>query len=182
MEIICILGRPCQIRYELADALVNLGYHKIVQYTTRNPLADEINHKDYHFISYDEKNRLTAHGMIAGWLVKDGFMYGIPHPVGYAKYVIVATPQVVEILRKFYSKQVKVVVIDDESDENTQIFRQINPDCVYQETGLKKSEYSDYKNKADVIIGNSDNVKRQAIKIIFRLNSQKISPDKIDES
>lgn len=120
MEIICLMGKALTCRQELEKQLQNLGYHKLIKYMISDE-DDLDSNEDYRKLTFQEYLTLKNQSAVLKWIQYDNIKYGIPRPFGYLKYVIVATPDIVEILKKEYKNQVYQVYIDDDkqSDSNS---------------------------------------------------------------
>ena len=143
MEIICLMGKALTCRQELEKQLQNLGYHKLIKYMISDE-DDLDSNEDYRKLTFQEYLTLKNQSAVLKWIQYDNVKYGIPRPFGYLKYVIVATPDIVEILKKEYRNQVYQVYIDNdkqnasdskqgsiENIENSENKRVNNSDTIY---------------------------------------------------
>ena len=89
MNIICILGRSGSGKSTIEKAIEQLGYNRIISYTTREARGNEQNGKDYHFVTHDQFNGLIKKGILMEYAEYNGNFYGAPKPVGSINNVIV---------------------------------------------------------------------------------------------
>ena len=147
MEIICLMGKALTCRQELEKQLQNLGYHKLIKYMISDE-DDLDSNEDYRKLTFQEYLTLKNQSAVLKWIQYDNVKYGIPRPFGYLKYVIVATPDIVEILKKEYKNQVYQVYIDND--------KQSNSDSDSEQGSIENSENSESsENKR---ISNSDTI------------------------
>ena len=133
------------------------------------------------------------------WIQYDNVKYGIPRPFGYLKYVIVATPDIVEILKKEYKNQVYQVYIDDDKQsasdsnseqgqiDNSESKRVSNSDTIQDKLRnlrqvqefiqspfqVKETDEDKARKQADIVVEQDENPKRLALKIVYLLDKLK---------
>lgn len=147
MEIICLMGKALTCRQELEKQLQNLGYHKLIKYMISDE-DDLDSNEDYRKLTFQEYLTLKNQSAVLKWIQYDNVKYGIPRPFGYLKYVIVATPDIVEILKKEYKNQVYQVYIDDD--------KQSDSNSASKQGSIENSENS--QNSENKRISNSDTI------------------------
>lgn len=147
MEIICLMGKALTCRQELEKQLQNLGYHKLIKYMISDE-TDLDSNEDYRKLTFQEYLTLKNQSAVLKWIQYDNVKYGIPRPFGYLKYVIVATPDIVEILKKEYKNQVYQVYIDND--------KQSDSDSDSKQGSIENSENS--QNSENKRISNSDTI------------------------
>lgn len=194
MEIICLMGKALTCRQELEKQLQNLGYHKLIKYMISNEDGLDSN-EDYRKLTFQEYLTLKNQSAVLKWIQYDNVKYGIPRPFGYLKYVIVATPDIVEILKKEYRNQVYQVYIDDNkqndseqgSIENSENKRISNSDTIYGRLRnlrqvqefiqspfqVKETDEDKARKQADIVVEQDENPKRLALKIVYLLDKLK---------
>ena len=196
MEIICLMGKALTCRQELEKQLQNLGYHKLIKYMISNEDGLDSN-EDYRKLTFQEYLTLKNQSAVLKWIQYDNVKYGIPRPFGYLKYVIVATPDIVEILKKEYKNQVYQVYIDDnkQSDsnskqnsiENSENKRVNNSDTIQDKLRnlrqvqefiqspfqVKETDEDKARKQADIVVEQDENPKRLALKIVYILDKLK---------
>lgn len=194
MEIICLMGKALTCRQELEKQLQNLGYHKLIKYMISDE-DDLDSNEDYRKLTFQEYLTLKNQSAVLKWIQYDNVKYGIPRPFGYLKYVIVATPDIVEILKKEYKNQVYQVYIDDKkqsdskqnSIENSENKRISNSDTIQDKLKnlrqvqkfiqspfqVKETDEDKAKKQADIVVEQDENPKRLALKIIYLLDKLK---------
>lgn len=194
MEIICLMGKALTCRQELEKQLQNLGYHKLIKYMISDE-NDLDNNEDYRKLTFQEYLTLKNQSAVLKWIQYDNVKYGIPRPFGYLKYVIVATPDIVEILKKEYKNQVYQVYIDDnkQSDskqgsiENSENKRINNSDTIQDKLRnlrqvqefiqspfqVKETDEDKARKRADIVVEQDENPKKLALKIVYLLDKLK---------
>lgn len=196
MEIICLMGKALTCRQELEKQLQNLGYHKLIKYMISDE-TDLDSNEDYRKLTFQEYLTLKNQSAVLKWIQYDNVKYGIPRPFGYLKYVIVATPDIVEILKKEYKNQVYQVYIDDDkqsdsnseqgSIENSENKRINNSDTIQDKLRnlrqvqefiqspfqVKETDEDKARKQADIVVEQDENPKRLALKIVYLLDKLK---------
>lgn len=194
MEIICLMGKTLTCRQELEKQLQNLGYHKLIKYMISDE-NDLDSNEDYRKLTFQEYLTLKNQSAVLKWIQYDNVKYGIPRPFGYLKYVIVATPDIVEILKKEYKNQVYQVYIDDakQSDskqgsiENSENKRINNSDTIQDKLRnlrqvqefiqspfqVKETDEDKARKQADIVVEQDENSKKLALKIVYLLDKLK---------
>lgn len=199
MEIICLMGKALTRRWELEKQLQNLGYHKLIKYMISDE-DDLDSNEDYRKLTFQEYLTLKNQSAVLKWIQYDNVKYGIPRPFGYLKYVIVATPDIVEILKKEYKNQVYQVYIDDnkqsdskqddseqdsiENNENKKIsnsdtiqgklrnLRQVQ-EFIQSPFQVKETDEDKARKQADIVVEQDENPKKLALKIVYLLDKLK---------
>ena len=196
MEIICLMGKALTCRQELEKQLQNLGYHKLIKYMISDE-TDLDSNEDYRKLTFQEYLTLKNQSAVLKWIQYDNVKYGIPRPFGYLKYVIVATPDIVEILKKEYKNQVYQVYIDDnkqsdndskqgsiENSENKGIsnsdtiqdklrnLRQVQ-EFIQSPFQVKETDEDKARKQADIVVEQDENPKKLALKIVYLLDKLK---------
>ena len=194
MEIICLMGKALTCRQELEKQLQNLGYHKLIKYMISDE-TDLDSNEDYRKLTFQEYLTLKNQSAVLKWIQYDNVKYGIPRPFGYLKYVIVATPDIVEILKKEYKNQVYQVYIDDNKQsnskqgqiENSENKRVNNSDTIQDKLRnlrqvqefiqspfqVKETDEDKARKQADIVVEQDENPKRLALKIVYLLDKLK---------
>lgn len=196
MEIICLMGKALTCRQELEKQLQNLGYHKLIKYMISDE-DDLDSNEDYRKLTFQEYLTLKNQSAVLKWIQYDNVKYGIPRPFGYLKYVIVATPDIVEILKKEYKNQVYQVYIDDDkqsnsnseqgSVENSENKRISNSDTIQDKLRnlrqvqefiqspfqVKETDEDKARKQADIVVEQDENPKRLALKVVYLLDKLK---------
>lgn len=199
MEIICLMGKALTCRQELEKQLQNLGYHKLIKYMISDE-TDLDSNEDYRKLTFQEYLTLKNQSAVLKWIQYDNIKYGIPRPFGYLKYVIVATPDIVEILKKEYKNQVYQVYIDNDkqsdsnskqgslqNSENSENKRVSNSDTIQDKLRnlrqvqefiqspfqVKETDEDKARKQADIVVEQDENPKRLALKIVYLLDKLK---------
>lgn len=78
MNILTLTGPSCSGKTTLLNFLVGEhGYRKIISHTTRPPRKDEIQGKDYHFVTDEDFENLKSESKFAETVQFGDFQYGI---------------------------------------------------------------------------------------------------------
>lgn len=117
MQIVCILGKSGSGKSTLERSFEQLGYKRIISYTTRKMRYGETNHIDYNFVTREQFDELKDNGTLIEWAEYNNEMYGCPKPVGSDKFVVVVETDGYKIFKKIYGNQVIGVYIN--TDENS---------------------------------------------------------------
>ena len=194
------MGKALTCRQELEKQLQNLGYHKLIKYMISDE-DDLDSNEDYRKLTFQEYLTLKNQSAVLKWIQYDNIKYGIPRPFGYLKYVIVATPDIVEILKKEYNNQVYQVYIDDakqsdnkqnsiensENSQNSENKRISNSDTIQDKLRnlrqvqefiqspfqVKETDEDKARKQADIVVEQDENPKRLALKIVYLLDKLK---------
>lgn len=117
MRIICILGRSGTGKSTVEKKLSQLGYNRIISYTSRQPRGNEENGREYHFVSRNEFEGLIKKNILMEYTEYNGNYYGAPKPVGSINSVIVVERQGFQKIKEIYGKQAIGVFIDITDEE-----------------------------------------------------------------
>ena len=153
MIIVAILGKSGSGKSTLERAFENIGFNRMISYTTRNMREHEQNHREYHFVSREQFEKLIQSGILIEWAEYNGNMYGSAKPVGSDKNVIVVEPNGMNKLKELYGRQVVSVYLDTpESEIQKRLDRRNNtPDRDNRkQADIKK--FSDIKSKVDLVL------------------------------
>lgn len=112
MQIICIMGRSGSGKSTIEKLFENIGYTRVISYTTREMRSGEENHVNYHFINREQFQSLIDNGHLIEWAEYNGNLYGLPKPVGSNKYVVVTETDGFKQLKQLYGDQVFGVYLD----------------------------------------------------------------------
>lgn len=74
--IIALVGKTCSGKTSLESRLVELGFKRVVSYTTRKPRVGEIDGVHYNFVSQAEFESLVAQKRMVEWKRFDDNLYG----------------------------------------------------------------------------------------------------------
>lgn len=159
--------------------------------------TDLDSNEDYRKLTFQEYLTLKNQSAVLKWIQYDNVKYGIPRPFGYLKYVIVATPDIVEILKKEYKNQVYQVYIDNDkqsdsdskqgSIENSEDRIINNSDTIQDKLRnlrqvqefiqspfqVKETDEDKARKQADIVVEQDENPKRLALKIVYLLDKLK---------
>ena len=95
---ICLMGVSCSGKDTITKELQDMGYRRIVTYTTRNPRPNEVDGVDYHFVTKEQFLHMVENREFAEWRdynTVDGIWYYGSRIADYncdKKSVIILTP------------------------------------------------------------------------------------------
>lgn len=112
MNIICILGRSGSGKSTIEKAIEQLGYNRIISYTTREIRGNEQNGKDYHFVNHKQFRGLIEKDILMEYAEYNGNFYGAPKPVGSINNVIVVERNGYLKIKELYGSQATGVYVD----------------------------------------------------------------------
>lgn len=98
----------------LIDKLVNVGYQKSINYTTRDMRVDEVDGKDYHFIEKDRFEDLIQNGFFVEYQKRGEYYYGTP--IENLKDNIILVSSDIKTIKKYYSGNIHRIFIDASLD------------------------------------------------------------------
>ena len=155
MTLICVLGHSGSGKSAVEKGLEEVGFNRIISYTTREPRGREENGVDYNFVSREDFLSLLDKGILMEHAEYRGNLYGAPKPVGGLNHVIVVEAKGYETIREMYGDQVIGVYID--VDEETIRNRIINrSDTSIEEANIRveedKNVFANIKDKVDIIV------------------------------
>lgn len=173
MEIVCIMGKALTSKQKIEQSLQNLGYHRLAKYRICG-FDETDSQSEYKDLSFSEYTRLNNQKAVLKWIEFDNVKYGIPRPFGYLKYVMIATPDIVELLKEQYKNQVFVVYIDDQNTESDFLKSMKGVQkYISQPFQVKDDDCEKAKQLADIVVNDNENTKKLALKIVFMLNKLK---------
>lgn len=115
MQIVCIMGGSKCGKSTVEKNLVKLGFTPSISYTTREINTEghkeEVNGKDYHFVTRDQFNTLVEKDVIIEYEEIYGHLYGTPRLIGSSRYVAVVGLNGYRALRDMYKGQVLGVLL-----------------------------------------------------------------------
>ncbi len=98
---VIFLGESSSGKSTIEKELVEkFGYKKLISYTTREPRANEVNGKDYHFVTNEEFYKLKLQGFFAEVGEYNGWSYGSAVEDCTDDKVFVSTPHGLRQLKK----------------------------------------------------------------------------------
>lgn len=126
---IVICGDSASGKTTLQNYLVgNLGYEKIISYTTRSPREGEKNGKDYWFISNDEFKSLILNGFFAEYeeYSQDRFYGTSKESYKNGNKVVVLTPNGIRSVNKVFNTNNNIITAYVKTSLGNRIIRYIN--------------------------------------------------------
>lgn len=170
MRIITLSGKSGSSKSTIERRLEQLGFKRLISYTTREKRVEEEQDKDYHFVNEDTFNRLFDKGYIIEKARYANNLYGLEQPIGSRDYVAVVETDGVNSLRKIYGKQVISIFLD--IDTETAINRRNNRSKLSEEDNKLRSiddqnKFNDIYNNFDIVIDVSDKDVNETVCLIL---------------
>lgn len=161
MLIVAILGKTGSGKSTLERSFENLGYKRIISYTTRSKRDGEKNGVDYNFVTREKFQELVDAGIIFEKAEYSGNLYGSARPVGSNRYVVVLEPDGLETFKKEYGNQVIGVYLDiDEDTQNKRIATRGNTsddEIAMRKSQVDKKKFNRIKDNPNInIIANAN--------------------------
>jgi guanylate kinase len=155
MIIVAIMGKSGCGKSTLEHLLSNIGYSRIISYTTRGMRDGEENHREYHFVTDEQFKNLQESGKLVESAEYAGNKYGAPKPVGSTKYVIVVETDGYKKFKELYGSQVFGVYLDlDDETVDSRIRSRgnnTNADIKVRNTE-DKQKFDHVKDIADMVV------------------------------
>lgn len=173
MVIVAILGKSGSGKSTLEKALENIGFNRMISYTTRDIRENEENHREYHFVSKEQFEKLIQSGILIEWAEYNGKMYGSAKPVGSDKNVIVVEPDGMTKLKELYGRQVISVYLDTPDDEIQRRLDKRNntPDRITRkQEDIKK--FSNIKSQVDLVLDGMKKPTQNVISILQEITTR----------
>lgn len=148
-----LLGPTCSGKTTVLKQLVDVGYETLVTYTTRPKRINEVNGKDYHFISEQQYSHLDKLNLL---IAKNTFKNAYGTEWHYAinrqdidldkDIVVITEPKGYRDLIKNFGKE-NVVGIYLKIDYETRFIRGLNrKDCVQELLRRLSADEEDFRN------------------------------------
>lgn len=175
MRIICILGKSGSGKSTIESKLESLGYNRIVSYTTRKPRGNEVNGREYHFITDKQFSRLIEKNILMEHATYNGNMYGAPRPVGAVNYVIVVEADGYRKIKQMYGSQaigVYVSVPDDIIEERINNRGDTTDKDFQNRREQDKKKFYNIANEVDLVVDGRESVDVSVLKILEYIRSR----------
>lgn len=174
MVIVCILGKSGCGKSTLEKQLSDIGYSRIVSYTTRDIRDGEENHREYHFVTDEQFESLLKNGRLVESAEYNGKKYGAPRPMGSEKNVIVVEADGFMSFKRLYGDQVIGIYINV-NEENITARLKGRGNMTESEIQERKAEderkFSNIESVVDAVIdgnGSKAEILNNALKAINR--------------
>lgn len=99
MKRVVLCGPSCSGKTTIKERLIEMGYNPSVSYTTRNMRENEIEARDYHFISRERFEELIEQGFFFEYDDVFGDYYGTSFLDFETKQVFILTPKAISKLK-----------------------------------------------------------------------------------
>lgn len=116
MILICVMGKSGSGKSEIEKQLEQLGFNRIISYTTRDMREGEVNGVHYHFVNDEQFEKLIERDILMEHAPYAGKQYGSPRPVGSINNVVVVEPEGYRQIKKLYGRQVIGVYVDVDTE------------------------------------------------------------------
>lgn len=159
MIILC--GGSASGKTTVAVAMVELGYKRVVTYTTRPMRKGEVDGVSYNFISDEEFAKMVKEGGFIEYATYRGWSYGtaVSSCTDDMDTVAVLTPAGLRNIRKAGIKVVSVYLQVDRVSRLIKLLeRGDNPDESYRRNVSDEGMFAGFEDESDIVI-NNDNYK-----------------------
>jgi guanylate kinase len=134
-----LVGKAAAGKDHLKTRLSSKGFKAGVSHTTRTPRENEVDGKDYYFISVDKFEAMIASGAFIEYMKFNGWYYGQTEEDFNQSDVMIMSKDGLDILPKKYRDQCMVIYLDPSrmsrverlqhrNDLNDSIVRRMNTD------------------------------------------------------
>jgi guanylate kinase len=134
-----LVGKAAAGKDFLKNRLAKKGFVSGVSHTTRTPRENEVDGKDYYFISVDKFEAMIASGAFIEYMKFNGWYYGQTEEDFNQSDVMIMSKDGLDILPKKYRDQCMVIYLDPSrmsrverlehrNDLNDSIVRRMNTD------------------------------------------------------
>ena len=89
---IILVGKAASGKDHLRKKFESKGFKYAVSYTTRPPREDEVDGKDYIFISDETANKMVHEGLFYEYVYFNGWLYGTTNQQFYSDDLFIMTP------------------------------------------------------------------------------------------
>ena len=168
---ILIVGASAAGKSTIEKELVKNGYTNIISYTSRPMRPNEINHKDYHFITKEEFLDFDTNGFFAEKTLYNSWDYGISKNDLLPNSIAVVEPYGMRTLKKICKEKnillmlffidvpekIRLKRMIDRNDNLMEMFRRILSD---------QGVFQGIKDEVDYVINNDRPIKETIQEII----------------
>ena len=112
-----LVGKAAAGKDHLKTRLSSKGFKAGVSHTTRTPRENEVDGKDYYFISVDKFEAMIASGAFIEYMKFNGWYYGQTEEDFNQSDVMIMSKDGLDILPKKYRDQCMVIYLDVPMDE-----------------------------------------------------------------
>lgn len=172
MILLCIMGKSGCGKSTLERKLEEIGYKRIISYTTRGPRGAEVDGIDYRFVSKHDFERLIFRGVLMEYTIYNGNYYGAPKPIGSERYVIVVETEGYNKIKELYGDQAVGVYIDT-PDHVTQSRLEKRGDTNKEVQEQRRIEDERFKGiEAEVVLDGEESVNKHILDIMTYLKGR----------
>lgn len=154
---IILVGKAASGKDHLRKRFESRGFKYAVTHTTRPMREDEVNGKDYHFISEDDAKVLIESDYFYEYVIFNGWVYGTSINEFYSKDLFIMTPKGISLMKPEDREQSFVIYVDIEmSIRMTRLTNRDMPgDSMMRRIKADELDFSEF-NDYDLRITNSD--------------------------
>lgn len=173
MRIVCILGKTCAGKTTLERTLEQVGFKRLISYTTKNPRAGELDGVDYRFVTHDQFQELMKNDLLVEWAQHCGKYYGSPIPVGSELFVAVVNPEGYRQFKEIYKNQVVGVYLNVTEEDAKARNEQTTEKRLDMERRLleEKEQFRGIENKVDIVLKAGHHVNVQVASILKHIRN-----------
>jgi len=167
---IVLVGHSASGKSTIEKKMVDIGYKKVISYTTRTPRKGEIDGIDYHFVTESDFNSMKLNNKLAESVIYRNWFYGVAKKDCLDDRVIIVEPSGLRQLKKikelnvvsFFikaSERERLIRMAKRGDEMMEIFRRIISDG---------GTFQNVEDEVDYVI-NNDNIDESVKEIINKI-------------
>jgi guanylate kinase len=112
---IILVGKAASGKDNLRKRFQNKGFKYGVTYTTRPPREDEVDGKDYHFITDSVANKMIATNLFYEYVHFNGWIYGTPISEFYGSDLFIMTPKGISKIKSEDRENSFIIYLDIDS-------------------------------------------------------------------
>jgi guanylate kinase len=162
MAIFALIGQSSSGKSTIERTLMNMGFPRIVSYTTRSKREKEKDGVDYHFIDADTFHKLQDQNFFAETAQYNGWNYGLSlEDIDFENkdYIVVVTIHGYDELVKVCGTE-NVITIHIKVDERERIIRQLvrgdSVDEVIRRIYTDRNDFAEAEEICDYIVVNKN--------------------------
>jgi len=146
MKRIILVGKGGSGKDYLRKELQNLGYKYCISHTTRPPRTEEVEGKDYHFISLDTAIRkFILEEKFYEWVVFNEWIYGTSLDEFYSSNLFIMTPSGIAKLKTEDRKESYIIYLDiDEKTRKERLSLRNDADILERRLAADKLDFDGF--------------------------------------
>ena len=155
---IVLIGHSASGKSTIENKMVDMGYKKVISYTTRPPRKGEVNGIDYHFVTEVDFKSMKINNKLAESVVYRGWFYGTLKKDCLDDRVIIVEPSGLRQLKQIKELNVtsffiktpereRLIRMAKRGDEIMEIFRRLISD---------NGTFNNIEDEVDYVINNKN--------------------------